>query len=173
MSTFFLKNLPKKDYFRGLARRYRELDPTAVETLMVLLRASSDIIAKLDQQMAKRKMSQGRYCVLMQLNVYPEAASPSQLADRIGVTRATITGLLDGLERDAFVRRERAGADRRSFRVVLTARGREHLERMIPGHYRRLAELTRFLTERDRAQLRGLVAKLTRGMDALEREDEA
>lgn len=170
MGTFFLKNLPKKEYFRGVARRYRDFDQSAVETLIVLLRASSDIIAKLDHRMAQRRMSQGRYCVLMQLNVHPDDASPSHLAERIGVTRATITGLLDGLERDGFVKRERAGADRRSFRVMLTAKGRGHLEAMIPGHYRRIAKLMAGLSERERSQLRLLVGKLAQRTEVLDED---
>lgn len=168
MGTFFLKNLPKRDLLERLARRYRDLDATAVETLIVLLRTASDIIARIDQQMARRGMSQGRYSVLMQLNIYPEPATPSELAQRLGVTRATITGLLDGLERDGLVRRERAGADRRSFRVSITKRGVGKLEGMIPGHYRRISGLMAGLSANERAKLTALLRKVAGGLAALE-----
>lgn len=46
--------------------------------------------------------------------------SPSELARRTGIHRATVTGILDRLERDGWVRRERDEEDRRA--VVVRAR---------------------------------------------------
>ena len=42
--------------------------------------------------------------------------SPSELGERLIVTRATVTGLLDSLERRGFVRRSANPTDRRSLR---------------------------------------------------------
>src|SRR5947208_1034270 len=41
------------------------------------------------------------------------AMSPSELGERLIVTRATVTGVIDSLERRGFVRRERDHDDRR------------------------------------------------------------
>jgi MarR family 2-MHQ and catechol resistance regulon transcriptional repressor len=49
--------------------------------------------------------------------------SPSELGDRLIVTRATVTGLIDSLERRGFVRRTANPADRRSIFVEITADG--------------------------------------------------
>jgi DNA-binding MarR family transcriptional regulator len=49
--------------------------------------------------------------------------SPSDLGARLIVTRATVTGLVDSLERRGFVRRLPNPADRRSLRVEITPRG--------------------------------------------------
>src|SRR5208282_2297102 len=110
-STFFLKNLPKNHILRDLARRYPDLEPGAVETYLLILKVASDIIARINAEMAQNNMSQGKLCVMMQISIEPSGISPSDLADRIGVTRATITGLVDGLEREGFVRRERPAGD--------------------------------------------------------------
>jgi MarR family 2-MHQ and catechol resistance regulon transcriptional repressor len=48
---------------------------------------------------------------------------PSELGDRLIVTRATVTGLLDSLERRGFVRRLANPADRRSLLVEITPDG--------------------------------------------------
>ena len=48
---------------------------------------------------------------------------PSALGDRLIVTRATVTGLLDSLERRGFVRRLANPADRRSLLVEITPDG--------------------------------------------------
>jgi MarR family transcriptional regulator, 2-MHQ and catechol-resistance regulon repressor len=48
---------------------------------------------------------------------------PSELGERLIVTRATVTGLLDSLERRGFVRRSANPADRRSLLVEITPAG--------------------------------------------------
>lgn len=48
---------------------------------------------------------------------------PSELGDRLIVTRATVTGLLDSLERRGFVLRAANPADRRSLLVDITPAG--------------------------------------------------
>ena len=54
--------------------------------------------------------------------------SPSELGDRLIVTRATVTGLLDSLERRGFVRRTANPTDRRSLVVDITPTGLEVLQ---------------------------------------------
>jgi DNA-binding MarR family transcriptional regulator len=49
--------------------------------------------------------------------------SPSELGERLIVTRATVTGLLDSLERRGFVKRSANPADRRSLMVEITPDG--------------------------------------------------
>ncbi len=49
--------------------------------------------------------------------------SPSELGERLIVTRATVTGLLDSLEQRGFVRRSANPADRRSLVVQITPAG--------------------------------------------------
>jgi len=54
--------------------------------------------------------------------------SPSELGDHLIVTRATVTGLLDSLERRGFVRRTANPADRRSLFVEITPPGLDVLQ---------------------------------------------
>jgi len=49
---------------------------------------------------------------------------PSELGERLIVTRATVTGLLDSLERRGFVSRSANPADRRSLLIEVTPAGR-------------------------------------------------
>lgn len=51
--------------------------------------------------------------------------SPSGIGDRLIVTRATVTGLVDSLERYGFAQRSPNPADRRSLLVSITPAGRE------------------------------------------------
>jgi DNA-binding MarR family transcriptional regulator len=54
--------------------------------------------------------------------------SPSELGNRLIVTRATVTGLIDSLERRELVRRSANPADRRSLLVEITPAGLETIQ---------------------------------------------
>jgi len=56
--------------------------------------------------------------------------SPSELGERLIVTRATVTGLLDSLERRGFVRRSANPDDRRGLLVEITPAGLDVLQRL-------------------------------------------
>src|SRR5436190_9673617 len=60
--------------------------------------------------------------------------SPSELGERLIVTRATVTGLVDSLERHGFARRSPNPADRRGLLVEITPDGRavlQHLRELV------------------------------------------
>ena len=94
-----LKKLPKFETMRQCAQRYPELDLTATQTSLVLLRVASDLIAAINEELAERGISQGRFTILMLLENCPEeeckdqSLSPSDLAEMCGVSRASISGL--------------------------------------------------------------------------------
>jgi DNA-binding MarR family transcriptional regulator len=54
-----------------------------------------------------------------------EGLSNAELADRLLVTRPSVSALLDRLERGGFIRRETSPVDRRGIRIFLEERGRQ------------------------------------------------
>ena len=54
-----------------------------------------------------------------------EGLSNAELADRLLVTRPSVSALLDRLERGGFIRRETSPTDRRGIRIYLQPRGEE------------------------------------------------
>ena len=162
------RDWPRYECLQERALRYPDLDVGAVEATLSLLRVSQEVVEGLGAQYERHGISQGRFLVLMILDRYPDQALlPSDLADRIGVTRATITGLVDGLEKDKLVARQPHPGDRRALTVVLTARGRVFLDNMLPNHYRRIAGLMAHLDEFERKDLIRLLGKVYDGADAL------
>ena len=161
---FLLRDIPKYDCIRECAERYPDLDPASSAACLVMLRVASDMLRGIEDFLAERGLSQGRFTVLMLLNREPEMAmSPSDLAERSGVSRATMTGLLDGLERESLVTRRASSEDRRKQWVTLTARGRERLEGMLPDYFRGVAGAMSGLEEREKLQLLGLLERLHEG----------
>ena len=54
-------------------------------------------------------------------------ATPTALATRMGVSQATVTALVDQLDRRGLTERRRSSADRRQMHVILTGSGTEAL----------------------------------------------
>ena len=159
---FLLRDLPKYECIRHLSERYPEIDPRAVEAFLVLWRTATDTLGTLESCLQQHGMSQGKFTVLMILNRNPDqGVNPSELADRAGVTRATMTGLLDGLEREKMISRQGDRIDRRRAVVRLTTQARQFLDGMLPGYYTRLHELMADLTEDDKAHLTELLMKIS------------
>jgi DNA-binding MarR family transcriptional regulator len=170
MPLLLLKYLPRYECLLEASREFPDLDPSATEVLLHLLRAGDEAFRVVDSQLADHDITQGRFGVLMALwgNLQrtgcagAAALTPAELADRTGVTRATITGLVDSLERAGLVTRRPHPDDRRMMSVGLTKRGSGLLEKIMPEHFRRMAWLVNPLTESERKTLVRLLTKLMR-----------
>lgn len=57
-------------------------------------------------------------------------SSPAGIAQRLGISRAVVTGLLDRLEEHGLIRREPDTGDRRRLQIVMTADGLDAAERL-------------------------------------------
>jgi len=182
MPHLLLKDLPRYECLLEAAKEFPELDPSAVEAFLHLLRASDDVFSVAEHNFTQHGISQGRFGVLMLLwrSIHPQAEkmfganychprTPAELADAAGVTRATMTGLIDTLERDGFVRREPDPKDRRMMSIRVTPKGENFLRTFLPGHFRLISSLMSPLTEPERKTLVGLLAKVQQQVTALNR----
>lgn len=95
-----------------------------------------------------------------------ERLTMGNLAQRIGVTEKTITGLVDRLERDGLVARERDEADRRIVLATLTEKGNETWLELSRRFEERLRTMLSLLDDEDRAALFRMMEKLARRVDA-------
>jgi MarR family 2-MHQ and catechol resistance regulon transcriptional repressor len=96
--------------------------------------------------------------------------SPSELGERLIVTRATVTGLLDSLEARGFVRRSANATDRRSLIVEITPDGLAVLKelRTLVHHNEK-----GWMSDLSDTDLRGYIEYLHRVQDALAADSEA
>jgi DNA-binding MarR family transcriptional regulator len=163
-----LKDLPRYECLLKAAEAFPDLDPSATEVFLHLLRAGDEAFRLVEVHLAQHDISQGRFGVLMALwgncqraeCAAQRALSPAELADRTGVTRATITGLIDTLERDGLVTRTPHQEDRRMLSVELTSRASALLAGILPDHFRRMAWLMSPLSQAERKTLVGLLHKV-------------
>jgi DNA-binding MarR family transcriptional regulator len=88
---------------------------------------------------------------------------PSELSAVLMMSRAGMTNRLDRLEAAGLVERSLDPADRRSFHVVLTGKGREVIDAALTEHAANLARLSSGLTPEDAATLTRIVRGLLEG----------
>ncbi len=166
MPLLMLKDLPRYECLLEASQQFPDLDPSACEAYLHLLRAADEVFHAREAHLSSHGLSQGRFTVLMLLldktKNSPAPQTPAELADSAGVTRATMTGLIDTLERDGLVSREPDSADRRMMAVHLTPRGEEVLRAVLPGHFQRVAALMGLLPESERKLLVRLLNKVVR-----------
>ncbi len=163
-----LRDLPTPEVLGKFAERYPDADVTAISSFLYLLRVATDLSLALDTCLSKHDLLQGRWWVLILLMREESTIStPSILADKLGVTRATMTGLLDGLEQNGLVTRVFAKEDRRSVKIQLTTAGQAKLDVVMPDYYRRLRQCMEALDEEKRVQLQQLLGLINKGIPAL------
>jgi DNA-binding MarR family transcriptional regulator len=75
-------------------------------------------------------LTQAGMATLLALDQHGESTH-REVAERCFVRPATLTGIIDTLERDGLVRRRRDGSDRRAVRISLTPAGRERLDALV------------------------------------------
>ena len=149
---------------RRVAEGLDGLDQEAVEAFLSTHRAMKRFRAAFHEQFAQEQLSPPRFGVLVALLDCEEVGlTPAELADEIAVSRASMTGFLDGLEQMALVSRERHPSDRRMTMVCITPKGRALLESVLPTHVRLMAEIFAGLTHAEMRQLQGLMWKVARG----------
>jgi DNA-binding MarR family transcriptional regulator len=167
---FFLRDLPKYEVIRSRATRYPEIDPDAVEAFLILMRSGSDVVMSVEKYLARHKMSHAGFSVLMLLYRDPKVGlNPSDLATRCGVTRATMTGLLDSLERNKLIRRDSEQVDKRTVLARLTRNGVAILELVLHDYYRRVALLMGGLSTTEKKQLNAMLMQVTARIEHMQR----
>ena len=165
---FYLKDLPTDETLKELVKRFPDLDVSALRACALLLRTGSDLLTEFERFLGKIGLSQGKFLTLIVMNRAPdEEISPSTVAEKLGVTRSTMTGLLDGLEKSKLIERLPHSNDRRKLAVRLTKQGRQTLRKILPGYYRMINTVMADLNEAERSDLMRHLQKVNQGLARL------
>jgi len=138
-----------------------EIEPAAVIAMLGIKQVGEDIQQSiLDVLQQQYHLSEGRFCALIVLHQNREGVAPSQLAAKVGVTRSTISNMLQRLVRDGMVDVVPAAGDGRGKVARLTAQGVAFMDEILPPHYLRVTQLMARLTEAEQKELIRLLKKL-------------
>ncbi len=132
--------------------RGSETERRALDAYVKLSRALATVDARIHRPLAQDGLTASRFGALEALwHLGP--LNQRELGRKILKSSGNVTVVVDHLERDGLVARERDPGDRRNVVVTLTDAGRSCIERAYPAHVRRIvdafaaldpAEVTRF-----------------------------
>ena len=119
--------------------------------------------------MAPTGVSHSEYDVLVNIADGPrEGLRPTELAERVLITKSGLTRLLDRLVERGYIERRACASDRRGQLIVLTAEGRHAFRRATPIVVRAIgAILAERFTEREIDALRTACDRIASAAEAM------
>ena len=129
------------------------------EAVLNIVRTASVLTVIGDQLFRQFDLTEAQFNVLFSLKYNPRHVTQSDLGKRLVVTRASITSVLDKLERKDLVKREDVPDNRRIHHVVLTEKGRALVDEVEPVYREKIHEAMQGIDER---QCKVLITALER-----------
>ena len=105
--------------------RYPGASSKATETAMNLVRTSDLLVKRIADLIQPFDLTPSSGLVLGILADLGEPLPPNKIAERLIISRASVTSLIDSLERRGYVRRAPHSTDRRMLLIELTDAGRQ------------------------------------------------
>lgn len=131
----------------------------ALDTFIKLSRASDALIARLNQRGTMAHLTTSQFGVLETL-YHLGPMSPGDLSAKLLKSGGNLTLVIDNLEKQGLVQRERDTADRRMITVSLTPAGQALISQLFPAHAAAIAEELGCLTSEEQKTLGDLCRKL-------------
>ena len=131
-----------------------------------MVRTGEAFLALADRRLRAYRLSAGAREVLAVLDGEGGSLSPTVIAGRLIVTTASMTSLLDTLQRRGLVQRTPDVEDRRRVVVTITPEGSRIIRRLVPEMISLQDEVAAALSPTDRAELVRLLRTLHAGIAA-------
>lgn len=138
------------------------LDPVHEAVIARIMILSRHLTGSRDEVHASAGLPRPSFKILLALRRLgaPYTASPSDLADSLGLSRGALSARLGPLEEDGLIARTVDRGDRRRVHVRLTAAGRRAFDRHARGEGRAEAALLSALSPADQRRLADLLREL-------------
>jgi MarR family 2-MHQ and catechol resistance regulon transcriptional repressor len=135
----------------------------ALDTFIKLSRALNTINGRIYSALLRDEGLTISQLAVLEALLHIGSMPQTQLCAKILRSGSNITTVVDNLERDGLVRRERQESDRRVQVVHLTDAGRKLIIRAFPSHVRRIADTFSVLSRDEQQELARLCRKLGLG----------
>jgi MarR family 2-MHQ and catechol resistance regulon transcriptional repressor len=144
-------------HFTGSRAEMRTLD-----TFIKLTRCTNSLFARLTERNTLGDITPSQFAVLEAL-YHLGSMTQGEVSAKVLKSGSNMTTVIDNLERDGYVRRERDAKDRRVIHVHLTEAGTSKLEAVLPVHIAALVEEFSVLSASEQQTLAELCKKLGKG----------
>ena len=144
-------------HYVGTRAEMRTLD-----TFIKLTRCTNSLLARLVQRETMGDLTYSQFAVLEAL-YHLGHMTQGEISNKVLKSGSNLTTVIDNLERDGMVRRERDVEDRRVIHVHLTEAGKAKVEEVFPGHVAALVDEFSVLSANEQKTLSELCKKLGKG----------
>ncbi len=144
-------------HYSGTRAEMRTLD-----TFIKLTRCTNSLFTRLSERNTLGDITPSQFAVLEAL-YHLGSMTQGEVSTKILKSGSNMTTVIDNLERDGFVRRERDAKDRRVIHVHLAGAGKRKLEAVLPGHITALVEEFSILSVSEMETLGNICKKLGKG----------
>ena len=149
-------------HFTGSRAEIRTLD-----TFIKLTRCTNSVLARLAEHQTVGDLTYSQFAVLEAL-YHLGSMTQGEVSSKILKSTSNLTTVIDNLERDGLVRRERDAKDRRVIHVHLTEAGKGKIEAVFPSHVAALVEQFSVLSASEQETLGELCKKLGKGKKSMQ-----
>ncbi len=146
-------------HYAGTRTEKRTLD-----TFIKLTRCTNSVLGRLAERNTVSDLTYSQFAVLEAL-YHLGSLTQGDISTKVLKSGSNVTTVIDNLERDGLVRRERNDQDRRVIYVHLTEAGQRKIEAVLPGHVAALVEEFSVLTVKEQETLGELCKKLGKGRE--------
>ena len=155
----------RKNWLEFVQTRHPDIDPESIQ-LMDEMRQVCHLLRQMgENSLATAGLSYAKYRLLMDLMISEDYENkgwlnPSEISERQGTGRNTISALIRDLEDDGFIERTLDLQDRRKFNIRLTDAGREKVRQHSKNHLTTIANCFDILDQDEKNYLAGLMTRL-------------
>jgi MarR family 2-MHQ and catechol resistance regulon transcriptional repressor len=147
-------------HYEGSRAERRTLD-----TFIKLTRCNNSMLARLASQNITGDLTPSQFGVLETL-YHLGSMTQGQISNKVLKSTSNLTTVIDNLERDGYVRRERDAEDRRVIHIHLTEAGTSKIEAVLPIHIEALVDVFSVLSPAEQETLGELCKKLGKGKES-------
>ncbi len=134
-------------------QRYPGASPKATECAMNLVRTADLLEKRIASLLQPFGLSPATGLVLSILADTETPVSPNQIAERLIISRASVTSLIDSLEKHGYVKRQPHQSDRRMLYIALTDSGRQVADQFRPIVHQHEQQWLNVLAEAEQERL--------------------
>jgi len=168
MAKLYFTEIPsREDLQQNAALMYPNLDHLTLYSHILFRKITTELEINLDSFFSRFNLSSGRFTLMVLLQGTPGGLMPSELAQKVGVTQATISGLINSLEKAELVKRTTHQKDGRSFVILLTDKGQALCNEILPLYHGRISEFWSSFSEDEKSQLNGLMERMIKSIHKL------
>lgn len=160
----------RSEYYGSQVQKFGKGYPSfhwpSVELLLNLIYTYDLISSEMEKYLNKYGLSRATFNLLMIVRRSEGAGCKQQEISKLSlVSRANITGLVDGLARQGLVLRTSHAHDRRVYIVKLSSQGEELLESLLPDYYAYVKKLCDGLSAAKKKEMNGLLLCLRQNIE--------